>query len=689
MLSEPEVAPLHGGFKEGWVWVPDEKEGYLAGWVAKEGINNERVVEGEIIMAAGAKVKTMPFHALSQMNSTELDRVENIGELEFLNEASVAHSLKLRYASGEMYTYSGLCLISINPYIDLPLYTDDIIQEYRGKRCDQNPPHIFAVAELAWVNLVETGESQSIVLTGESGAGKTENTMQAVQYLVSITTRPVNTAVPATGGFEPSNVQHQGTFLTGKENSTINTTSILPLKLKEQLLQANIILEAFGNARTARNENSSRFSKLVRVAFTKNGSFVGVYVDWYMLEKSRVVARSEIEQNFHVFYMLLEGEGWRDTLLLQAGTQEYEYLKKPQEIDGVDHRQKWHLLKNALDIVGFTFDEQLDLFRVMAAILHIGNIDIFSDRAAQAQIKSNVALENTCKLLGISPQSFSQSILRPRVFTSQVWITLTRTRQQAIEDLNALCKTIYEKVFGFLMERINRALDGPKFNSSFIGVLDITGFEMDRINGFEQLCINYTNERIQQFFNHHTFVVEREEYMRESVEWPFVDFGIDLQPTIELIGATGNNGHTGILTCLDEEFVRLGATDTTFTSKLHAMWALTAPKEEKLVHISQSKYTPAQFSKGFIIQHYAGRVEYQTDGWLVKNKDLPNDDIIRVMVKSNNQFVSDLFLGLVGVGGLEVQNTVAFGNMKEQFVKRPFTAVCKRVCRTRFLAPKI
>ncbi|CAE6396195.1 unnamed protein product, partial [Rhizoctonia solani] len=322
-------------------------------------------------MAAGAKVKIMPFHALSQMNSTEFDRVENIGELEFLNEASVAHSLKLRYASGEMYTYSGLCLISINPYMDLPLYTDAIMQEYRGRRRDQNPPHIFAMAELAWVNLVETGESQSIVLTGESGAGKTENTMRAVQYLVSITNEPANTAVPETQGFESSNVQHQGTPLTGKENSTINTASIPPSRilLKEQILQANIIIEAFGNARTARNANSSRFSKFVRIGFTKNGSFVGVYFDWYMLEKSRVVARSEIEQNFHVFYMLLEGEDLRDTLLLQGGTQEYEYLNKPQRIDGVDHREKWHLLKNALDIVGFTFDEQLDLFRVMAAIL--------------------------------------------------------------------------------------------------------------------------------------------------------------------------------------------------------------------------------------------------------------------------------------------------------------------------------
>ncbi|QRW20965.1 Myosin head (motor domain) [Rhizoctonia solani] len=680
------AAALQAEFNEKkWVWVPDEDEGYLAGWVVKENTNDRGVEEGDIVMAAGGEIRTMPLYSLSKMNPPKFDRVEDIADLTFLNEASVVHNLRLRYGSGAIYTYSGLFLVAINPYTNLSLYTDAIVQQYRGKRRDDNAPHIFAIAERAWVNLGEEGR---------------------IKYLAAIANESATSTVPEGSSFKakhgsaPSIGMGPGYLKqnhTGSSTATI-TSSKLGL-LERQILQANPILEAFGNAQTARNNNSSRFGKFVRIAFGGDGSIAGASIDWYLLEKSRVITRSEIERNFHVFYMLLEGGGGlRDTLLLQGGTQEYEYLNKSRrEIDGVDDREEWRLLKTALDVVGFTPDEQLDLFRVVAAILHIGNIDISSDRTDQAQIKSNVALEKACHLLGISPQEFSKAVLRPRVLAGREWVTQARTKQQAIDELGALCKTMYEKTFGSLVERINRALDRPTSKSSFIGVLDIAGFEIFETNGFEQLCINYTNERLQQFFNRHMFILEQEEYAREGIEWEFVDFGMDLQPTIELIESTSANGQgggtvsghgpggggagvgwIGILSCLDEECIMPKATDATFTAKLHAIWSPPGLDEEQPAHPGQTKYAPARFAQGFIIQHYAGRVEYRTDGWLEKNKDPLNDNIGRVMASSNEPYISTLFADFVDAGAGVVGGAgAAFGGVKKRVKKGAFRTVAQ------------
>ncbi|KAF8754802.1 TRAFAC class myosin-kinesin ATPase superfamily Myosin family [Rhizoctonia solani] len=560
------AAALQAEFNEKkWVWVPDEDEGYLAGWVVKENTNDRGSRKVILLWPLGAR--TMPLYSLSKMNPPKFDRVEDIADLTFLNEASVVHNLRLRYGSGAIYTYSGLFLVAINPYTNLSLYTDAIVQQYRGKRRDDNAPHIFAIAERAWVNLGEERENQSILITGESGAGKTENTKKVIQYLAAIANESATSTVPEGSSFKakhgsaPSIGMGPGYLKqnhTGSSTATI-TSSKLGL-LERQILQANPILEAFGNAQTA------------RTIIPLDGSIAGASIDWYLLEKSRVITRSEIERNFHVFYMLLEGGGGlRDTLLLQGGTQEYEYLNKSRrEIDGVDDREEWRLLKTALDVVGFTPDEQLDLFRVVAAILHIGNIDISSDRTDQAQIKSN-------------------AVLRPRVLAGREWVTQARTKQQAIDELGALCKTMYEKTFGSLVERINRALDRPTSKSSFIGVLDIAGFEIFETNGFEQLCINYTNERLQQFFNRHMFILEQEEYAREGIEWEFVDFGMDLQPTIELLSRLRPMDKVAEH-CLDEECIMPKATDATFTAKLHAIWSPPGLDEEQPAHPGQTKY---------------------------------------------------------------------------------------------------
>ena len=286
----------------------------------------------------------------------------------------------------------------------------------------------------------------------------------------------------------------------------------------------------------------------------------------------------------------------------------------------------------------------MDLFRIVAAIMHIGNITITSTRADDAVMSDPSQAERVCYLLGVPLPEFMRAVLRPRVLAGREWVSQARTKQQALDELAALCKTLYEKSFGALVDRINRALDRPSSKTTFIGVLDIAGFEIFEINAYEQLLINYTNEKLQQLFNHHMFVLEQEEYAREGIEWDYVNFGLDLQPTIDLIDSTGNV--IGVLSCLDEDCIMPKATDLTFTNKLNRIWGGDVQMNGEDVastHPGRDKYEPLRFEQGFIIQHYAGKVEYRTQGWLEKNKDPLNDNLTRVLASSSERYVSTLF----------------------------------------------
>ena len=281
--------------------------------------------------------------------------------------------------------------------------------------------------------------------------------------------------------------------------------------------------------------------------------------------------------------------------------------------------------------------------------------------------------EKVCHLLGLSMADFTRAILRPRALAGREWVTQTRTRQQALDELGALSKTLYEKTFGALVDRLNRALDRPASKSAFIGVLDIAGFEIFDINGYEQLLINYTNEKLQQFFNHHMFVLEQEEYGREGIPWDYVNFGLDLQPTIDLIEANGNT--IGILCCLDEECIMPKASDLTFTNKLNALWSGNHHDEEN-DHPGREKYEPARFDQGFRIQHYAAKVEYRTDGWLEKNKDPLNDDLAKVLATSKEPSIVSLFTAYADLPGLGSNPLLA--GKKRTMKKGAFRTVAQR-----------
>jgi myosin protein heavy chain len=390
-----------------------------------------------------------------------------------------------------------------------------------------------------------------------------------------------------------------------------------------------------------RNNNSSRFGKFIRIEFSRLGQIAGAYVDWYLLEKSRVVRLNSNERNYHVFYQLLRGADSKmkqDFFLDNKDTGDFDYTKHGNDvISGVSDRDEWNALIEAFHVMGFTDKEQTSILRTVAAVLHLGNIRAVreSRRADQAtlSLEAEAQARIVSQLLGISADAFVKALLHPRVKAGREWVEKVQTPEQVNLSIDALAKGIYERGFGDLVDRINRQLDqsgSAGDDSHFIGVLDIAGFEIFDENSFEQLCINYTNEKLQQFFNHHMFVLEQEEYAREQIEWKFIDFGRDLQPTIDLIELPNP---IGIFSCLDEDSVMPKATDKSFTEKLHSLWDRKS-----------TKYKRSLLTQGFMLTHYAAEVEYSTAGWLEKNKDPLNDNVTRLLSASTDKQIGHLFL---------------------------------------------
>ncbi|KAI2793616.1 Myosin type-2 heavy chain 2 [Penicillium oxalicum] len=589
-----------------YVWLRDPEKAFVRGLVLEELENGNLLVQTD-----DGEQREVDPDQVDKVNPAKFDKADDMAELTHLNEASVVHNLHTRYQSDLIYTYSGLFLVTINPYCPLPIYTAEYIKLYKGRGREETRPHIFAMADEAFRNLVEEGENQSILVTGESGAGKTENTKKVIQYLAAVATS--DTPYGRSGSKQLSN-------------------------LSQQILRANPILEAFGNAQTVRNHNSSRFGKFIRIEFSRSGQICGAWIDWYLLEKSRVVKPNSNERNYHIFYQLLQGsdKSLREKLLLHnMQIQDFAYLKDGNDsIVGVSDQDEWNSLVEAFHVMEFTEDDQLSILRTIAAVLHLGNVTVAKEsaRADQAALAPDgiKSVEKACQLLGIQSERFIKGLLHPRVKAGREWVEKVQTPDQVRLALDALSKGIYARGFGDLVTRINNQLGRSMTDENyFIGVLDIAGFEIFDNNGFEQLCINYTNEKLQQFFNHHMFVLEQEEYAREQIEWQFIDFGRDLQPTIDLIEMTNP---IGIFSCLDEDCVMPKATDKSFTEKLHSLWDRKTPK-----------YRASRLNQGFVLTHYAAEVEYTTHDWLEKNKDPMNDNITRLLAASNNEHVANLF----------------------------------------------
>uniref|UniRef100_A0A8V1AHP5 Myosin, heavy chain 10, non-muscle n=1 Tax=Gallus gallus TaxID=9031 RepID=A0A8V1AHP5_CHICK len=605
------------------VWIPSERHGFEAASI-KEERGDEVLVE----LAENGKKALVNKDDIQKMNPPKFSKVEDMAELTCLNEASVLHNLKDRYYSGLIYTYSGLFCVVINPYKNLPIYSENIIEMYRGKKRHEMPPHIYAISESAYRCMLQGKDvNASMFCRGESGAGKTENTKKVIQYLAHVASSHKGRKDHNIPPESPKPVKHQG-------------------ELERQLLQANPILESFGNAKTVKNDNSSRFGKFIRINFDVTGYIVGANIETYLLEKSRAVRQAKDERTFHIFYQLLAGAGehLKSDLLLE-GFNNYRFLSNGYiPIPGQQDKDNFQETMEAMHIMGFSHDEILSMLKVVSSVLQFGNISFKKERNTdQASMPENTVAQKLCHLLGMNVMEFTRAILTPRIKVGRDYVQKAQTKEQADFAVEALAKATYERLFRWLVHRINKALDRTKRQgASFIGILDIAGFEIFELNSFEQLCINYTNEKLQQLFNHTMFILEQEEYQREGIEWNFIDFGLDLQPCIDLIERPANP--PGVLALLDEECWFPKATDKTFVEKL---------VQEQGTHSKFQKPRQLKDKADFCIIHYAGKVDYKADEWLMKNMDPLNDNVATLLHQSSDKFVAELWKDVDRIVGLD------------------------------------
>ncbi|XP_069761762.1 myosin-11 isoform X3 [Narcine bancroftii] len=601
------------------VWVPSDRNGFEAASI-KDEKGEEVIVE---LMENGKKV-TINKDDIQKMNPPKFSKVEDMAELTCLNEASVLHNLRERYFSGLIYTYSGLFCVVVNPYKMLPIYSEKIVEMYKGKKRHEMPPHIYAIADTAYRSMLQDREDQSILCTGESGAGKTENTKKVIQYLAVVAS------------------SHK----SKKDASAIQDSSFAYGELEKQLLQANPILEAFGNAKTVKNDNSSRFGKFIRINFDVTGYIVGANIDTYLLEKSRAIRQAMEERTFHIFYYLLSGAGgkMREDLLLESFSN-YRFLSNGHvPIPGQDDKDMFEETSEAMTIMGFSSEEQTSILKIVSSVLQLGNICFKKERNTdQASMPDNTVAQKVSHLLGMNVTDFTRAILSPRIKVGRDYVQKAQTKEQADFAVEALAKAMYERLFRWLLIRINKALDRTKRQgSTFLGILDIAGFEIFVDNSFEQLCINYTNEKLQQLFNHTMFILEQEEYQREGIEWNFIDFGLDLQPCIELIERV--TGPPGILALLDEECWFPKATDKSFVEKV---------VQELGNHTKFAKPKQLKDKGDFCIVHYAGKVPYNAGHWLTKNMDPLNDNVATLLNQSSDKYVAELWRDVDRIVGLD------------------------------------
>ncbi|CAN1239218.1 VIII-2 [Linum grandiflorum] len=437
---------------------------------------------------ANGDVVNVPAVQLLPANPDILDGVDDLMQLSFLNEPSVLHNLKYRYTEDMIYSKAGPVLIAVNPFKDVPLYGKKAVDAYKQK--DMAWPHVYALADAAYDQMMRDEKNQSIIISGESGAGKTETAKYAMQYLAALG--------GGSGGMEL------------------------------EMLQTNCVLEAFGNAKTSRNKNSSRFGKLIEIHFTKLGKICGAKIQTFFCEQSRVVQVGDGERSYHVFYQLCSGAPslLREKLSLKAAA-EYKYLNQSEcfEIDGVDDAVKFHKLQDAFESLKIPKEDQERVFEILAAILWLGNITFQTvDNENHVEVLPDEALANASKLMKCTALGLMVALSTHKIRAGNDNISKKKTLQQAIDARDALAKFLYGNLFDWLMEQINKLLDGSQNTWRSINILDIYGFESFKKNSFEQFCINYANERLQQHFNRHLLKLEQEEYEEDGIDWTKVDF---------------------------------------------------------------------------------------------------------------------------------------------------------------------
>ncbi|XP_015255924.1 PREDICTED: unconventional myosin-VI-like isoform X7 [Cyprinodon variegatus] len=614
------------------VWAPHPTDGFQLGSIVDIGADSLTIEplkqKGKTFLAPVNQV----FPAEDDVNK----HVEDNCSLMYLNEATLLNNVRVRYSKDKIYTYVANILIAVNPYYDIPkLYTAETIKQYQGRSLGTLPPHVYAIADKAYRDMKVLKMSQSIIVSGESGAGKTENTKFVLRYLTT-------------------------SYGTGQD-------------IDERIVEANPLLEAFGNAKTVRNNNSSRFGKFVEIHFNEKNAVVGGFVSHYLLEKSRICRQSSEERNYHIFYRLCAGapEEIRQKFHLSS-PDTFRYLSRgctrffatkdtdrqimqnrkssehaksgPLKDPLLDDHGDFNRMCVAMKKIGLGDTEKLDLFRVVAGVLHLGNIDFeeagSTSGGCNIKNQSGQALEYCAELLGLAEEDLRVSLTTRVMLTAGgakgTAIKVPLKVEQANNARDALAKATYSRLFDHVVTRVNQCFP---FDSSanFIGVLDIAGFEYFEHNSFEQFCINYCNEKLQQFFNERILKEEQELYQKEGLGVNEVHY-VDNQDCIDLVEAKV----LGILDILDEENRLPQPSDQHFTDTVHSKhknhFRLTIPRKSKL-----AVHRNVRDDEGFIIRHFAGAVCYETTKFVEKNNDALHMSLESLVSDSKDRFIRELF----------------------------------------------
>ncbi|XP_039559111.1 unconventional myosin-Ia isoform X2 [Passer montanus] len=578
----------------------------------------------------------------------DAEAVADLVLLDPLTEESLVQTLRERFRRRDIYTYIGNVVISVNPYQSLPIYTPEKVEEYRNCSFFAVKPHIYAIADDAYRSLRDRDRDQCILITGESGAGKTEASKLVMSYVAAVSSK-------------------------GEE---VN-------KVKEQLLQSNPVLEAFGNAKTVRNDNSSRFGKYMDIEFDFKGEPLGGVISNYLLEKSRIVRHVKGERNFHIFYQLLAGASPQllQQLKLRQDCGHYGYLNREgSSLPGMDDAANFHAMQDAMRVIGFSPAEVTELLEVTAVVLKLGNVQLSSSFQASGMEACSISdpqeLREVCELIGLEPGALERALCSRTVKARDETVLTSLTVPQGYYGRDALAKNIYSRLFDWLVNRINASIQVKSDKQrKVMGVLDIYGFEIFQDNGFEQFIINYCNEKLQQIFILMTLKEEQEEYVREGIQWTPVEF-FDNSIICNLI----ENSTTGILAMLDEECLRPGVVnEDTFLTKLNQLLATHKHYESKETQNARRVTDASLPPRCFRIHHYAGKVTYNVTGFIEKNNDLLFRDLSQAMWAARHALLRSLFpegdpqkvsLKLPPTAGFQFKSSVAL-LMKNLYSKNP------------------
>merc|ERR1711971_860138 len=573
------------------VWVPDNDGGFIEAMLDSE-------AGGKTTVAIGHEKKTFKSEQVGQVNPPKFEKCEDMVNLTFLNDASVFWNLKVRFCAKLIYTYSGLFCIVVNPYKRYPIYTGTVVKMYLGKRKNEVPPHLWAITETAYRNMLTNSKDQSMLITGESGAGKTENTKKVISYLAAV-------AAPKKKA--------------GQEKK---------VALEDQIVATNPILESYGNAKTSRNDNSSRFGKFIRIHFNQAGKLCGCDIESYLLEKSRITQQQTVERSYHIFYQLLQPHVPTMKAECMVSDDIYDYIYVSQgkvTVASIDDNEELEMTDAAFDIIGFSHQEKWDCYKITAGVMSSGQIEfIQKGRDDQAEPGDLNYPSKVAACFGVDHNQYLKAFCKPKIKVGAEWVTKGQSCAQATSSVGGIARATFDRLFKWLIIKCNETLIDPTMKkNNFCAVLDIAGFEIFEYNGFGQISINFVNEKLQQFFNHTMFVVEQEEYVAEGVEWAPVDFGMDAAACITMFEKP-----MGIWAILQEETLFPKATDKSFADKLQAGLG-------KLPNFMKPQ-SKTDKDAHFACSHYAGIVSYNVTSWLEKNADPVNDTVVDVLKQGSN-----------------------------------------------------